>query len=46
VSGQPQQQWRPGRPALTGTAEVRLHFHGVTAQDVSAILTGVNQDRG
>jgi len=46
VSGQPWQQWRPGYPALTGTAEVQLHFHGVTAEDVAAILAGVNRDRG
>jgi hypothetical protein len=27
------------------TAEVHLHFHGASAEDVAAIVTRVNRDR-
>jgi len=33
---------RPGRRP----PEAHLHFHGASAEDVSAILADVNQDRG
>jgi hypothetical protein len=31
---------------LPARQEVHPHFHGVTAEDVAAILADVNQDRG
>jgi hypothetical protein len=36
----------PRRPAVEAPAEVHLHFHGITAEDVVAIVADVNQDRG
>jgi hypothetical protein len=36
----------PRRPAVEPPREVHLHFHGVTAEDVAAILADVNRDRG
>jgi hypothetical protein len=35
----------PQRPAVEGKRELHLHFHGVDAEDVSAILDGVNRKR-
>lgn len=32
----------PQRPAIKAPREVHLHFHGVTAEDVAAILARVN----
>jgi len=32
--------------ALPARQEVHLHFHGVTAEDVAAILADVNRDHG
>ena len=35
------------RPAIAAPRqEMHLRFHGVTAEDVAAILAGANQDRG
>jgi hypothetical protein len=37
----------PRRPAVEAPRpELHLHFHGVTAEDVAAILADVNRDRG
>ncbi len=36
----------PRRPAIGRAAEVHLHFHGVTAEDVAAILDGRNRPDG
>jgi hypothetical protein len=35
----------PRRAAIEAPREVHLHFHGVTAEDVAAIVADVNQDR-
>jgi hypothetical protein len=37
-------QDRPEPRALPARPEVHLHFHGVTAEDVAAIVAGVNHD--
>lgn len=34
----------PRRPAIETTREVHLHFHGVTAEDVAAIVAHVNRE--
>jgi hypothetical protein len=34
----------PRRPAIEAKRELHLHFHGVSAEDVSAIVTGVNRE--
>jgi hypothetical protein len=39
-------QDRPEPRALPARQEMHLHFHGVTAEDVAAILDGVNRNRG
>jgi hypothetical protein len=36
----------PRRQAIEAPGEVHIHIHGVTAEDVSAILGEVNRDRG
>jgi hypothetical protein len=30
----------------TPAAEIYLHFHGVTAEDIAAVVAHVNQDHG
>ena len=37
-------QGRPEPPTLPARQEMHLHFHGVTAEDVAAILNRVNHD--
>jgi hypothetical protein len=37
-------QGRPEPRVLPARQEVHLHFHGVTAEDVAAILARVNRD--
>jgi hypothetical protein len=37
-------QDRPEPRALPARPELHLHFHGVTAEDVAAILADVNHD--
>jgi hypothetical protein len=39
-------QGRTEPRALPARQEVPLHFHGVTAEDVAAILGRMNQDPG
>jgi hypothetical protein len=39
-------QDRPAPRALPARQEVHLHFHGIDAEDVAAILADVNRDRG
>jgi len=36
----------PQQPAIGRPAEVHLHFHGIDAAEVAAILADVNRDHG